>query len=304
MNRILKRFTCLGIVVAMTAPAGVLAQDVAEPAAAPVEPAPVAAPVEPAPVAEPVLMAEPPVMAEPAPIEAPAATEETEPAPVEDDPAVAGWFRVDSDLYGVQLWAGATFPLSDTVGLAMDTYVVGTYGELDIGPSITVADGVSILPMIGLNMTWSGQEAVTLVPQFYVYADSSVVYFEFWSQLFLAGVFAEDGVDPTDVLHLRAFPLFKASDWVAIGIEVDANIAVSNAPLNSDGDDQAILWLPIGPHLKLAAGEASTIELFVGYDVGAYEPAVDADGAAVCSGFGSCNKDKKLAGRFTFTQTF
>lgn len=281
MNRIMKRFAYLNLVVAMTVPAGALAQDVAA------EPAPVA---EPAPMAEPTPAPAPPMeeAAPMAPVEetTPAATEETEP---EDGSApVAGWFRVDSDIGGLQLWAGSTFPLSDSIGLATDIYMVGTLGEFDIGPSITVADGVSILPMIGYAVDWSAQKSAAVIPQFYIYADSSSVYFEFWSQLFLLDMFAPESAPATDYLHLRAFPVYKASDVFAIGVEIDANIAISNAPVDADGDDITLLWLPIGPHIKMSAGEASTIELFAGYDLASED----------------VNGDKRFAGRLTFVQTF
>jgi len=292
MTRISKRFACLGLVVAMAAPAGALAQDVAAP---PAEPVPMAAPVDPTPAttAEPV--------AAPAPVEeTPAATEETEPAPTESAP-VAGWFRVDSDVGGLQLWAGATFPLSDTIGLATDIYVLDTFGslgEFDIGPSITLAPGISILPMVGLAINWQLQRAVSVIPQFYAYVDTSSIYFEFWSQLFLSDMLHADSLD---YLHLRAFPLYKVSDIIAIGVEIDANIAVANAPQTAepgeDPEDVTLLWLPVGPHLKMNAGAASTIELFVGYDLGGNEQ-------YNLGTYGGPTEEHRFAGRFTFVQTF
>jgi hypothetical protein len=293
----MNRFVYLSLVVAMTVPAAALAQDVAAPAAPPADPVPMAAPVDPTPPA-----AEP--VAAPAPVEeTPAATEETEPAPTESAP-VAGWFRVDSDLGGLQLWAGATFPLSDTIGLATDIYVLDTFGsmgEFDIGPSITLAPGISILPMLGMVFNWSAQKAAAVVPQFYAYVDTESVYFEFWSQLFLLDMFDKG---TTDYLHLRAFPLYKVSDVFAIGIEIDANIAVANAPAPVDPADPTaepeevtLMWLPIGPHIKMNAGAASTIELFIGYDLGGNEPYNIAT-------YGGPTEEHRLAGRFTFVQTF
>lgn len=255
--------------------------------------------VDPTPVAEPV--------AAPAPVEAPAATEETEPAPAEDASApVAGWFRVDSDFGALQLWGGSTFPLSDTIGLATDIYAFGTVGEFDIGPSITLAPGISILPMVGLQIDWAQQKAVSFVPQFYAYIDTSAVYFEFWSQFFLNDMLTK-GL--TDFVHLRAFPLYKVSDVIAVGIELDANIQLGNPTPDDKGKDRSLVWMPIGPHLKMNAGAASTIELFVGYDVAAKDPGfadpTDPDSGPICPVGGSCaGKDRKLAGRFTFVQTF
>lgn len=246
--------------------------------------------VDPTPVAEPV--------AAPAPVEAPAATEETEPAPAEDASApVAGWFRVDSDFGGLQLWGGATFPLSDTIGLATDIYMYGTYGEFDIGPSITLAPGISILPMVGLQVDWFSEKTVSFVPQFYAYVDTSSVYFEFWSQFFLNDMFHKGA---NDFVHLRAFPLYKVSDVIAIGVEIDANINLANAPVKASDptEEVSLLWLPIGPHIKMNAGAASTIELFVGYDVAAETFAAQPAGAP------AGGEDHHFAGRLTFVQTF
>jgi hypothetical protein len=293
MTRITKRFACLSLVAALAVPAGALAQDVAAPAAPAAEPAP-------APVATELTPAPP---AEPAPTlyEAPAATEETEPAPEDAAAPVAGWFRVDSDIGGLQLWAGATFPLSDTIGLATDIYVLDTFGsvgEFDIGPSITLAPGISILPMVGMVFNWSVQKAVSVVPQFYAYVDSSSVYFELWTQLFLSDMLTSGALD---YLHIRAFPLYKVSDVFAIGVEIDANIAVANAPQTAEPgeepEDVTLLWLPVGPHIKMNAGAASTIELFIGYDLGGNE-------LYNLATYGGPTEEHRLAGRFTFVQTF
>jgi hypothetical protein len=212
--------------------------------------------------------------------EAPAEEE----APVEDGGSdVTGWFRIDMDPSGLQLWAGATHPLSDTVGLASDIYVVGSIGELDIGPTFT-AGSLIITPMVGLAIDFAAQHAVSFIPQLYLIADGDAIYFEFWSQLFLSDMFQP----ATDYIHLRGFPLYKASEQVAIGVEVDANINIKNKPPNADMDDEVTLaWLPVGPHLKLFYGGSSTLELFVGYDVAAENTGND-----------------KLAGRFTFVQTW
>lgn len=281
MARITKRFASLSLLVALTVPAGALAQDVAAPAPPATEPAPPPA-AEPAPAPEPVAVT--------TSVEAPAATEETEPAPDGAAP-VAGWFRIDSDGGGLQLWGGATFPLSDTIGLATDIYVVSlpvggdSIGEFDIGPSVTLAPGISILPMVGLAVDWTVQKAASFIPQFYAYVDSSSVYFEFWAQLFLSDMFNEGSLD---YLHLRGFPVYKVSDVFALGIEADANIAVKNGPLDADGEELSLFWLPVGPHIKMNAGALSTIELFVGYDLGPED----------------YNSDRRFAGRFTFVQTF
>src|SRR5262245_31337039 len=82
------------------------------PATATAAPAPAPAPAGDTALPPPV---EPSAPTAPVPADAPAEEEETFPA---------AWFRIDSDLGGLQLWAGATHMLSDTVGLATDMYVL------------------------------------------------------------------------------------------------------------------------------------------------------------------------------------
>jgi len=268
-----------------TPPPGGAGQPVAtEPAPAP-EPAPIVAPApEPTPA---------PLAAEPAPdygATSAGSVDALPPPPppeAEEGPGITGWFRIDSDFGNLQLWAGATHPLSDSIGLASDIYVVGTVGEFDLG--ITIAAGPALFtPMIGIGFDWGQQKALFLAaPQLFTIVDTGGIYFESWIQLFLYDVFTS-GV--TDYLHLRKILLYEASDVVALGVEADFNIAVGNAPPNADmTDEQTLLWLPIGGHVKLNYGEASTLQLFLGYDVVGDDARLDGH---------------NLAGRFTFVQTW
>jgi len=114
--------------------------------------------------------------------------------------------------------------------------------------------------------------------------NGGAIYFESWFQFYIYAPFDDTA---TDYMHTRDFLLYNISDQVGLGVELDINLALSNKPLNADGDETALLFFPIGPHLKLFYGEGSTLELFVGYDIAADD------------------FDKnKLAGRFTFVQTF
>jgi hypothetical protein len=238
----------------------------------PIEPAP-----EPMPAPEPAAV-EPVAKGDVAPVEAP---------PPEPEPSgITGWFRIDSDWGGLQLWAGASHPLSEGLSLATDIYVFSgaeSYGEFDIGPAIA-AGPVILTPMIGFQINFTTQRAFALVPQLYTIVDAGPVYFESWIQVYLQDMFSADDDTVIDFLHTRDFLLFKASDYVALGAEIDINFALKNKDLVND---KTVYWMPIGPHLKLNYGEASTLELFVGYDVAAKDQGKD-----------------KLAGRFTFVQTW
>jgi hypothetical protein len=225
-------------------------------------------------------------MAEPIP-EATTTSADAAPAaaPAEDEgPGIAGWWRIDLDSSGLQLWAGATHPLGGgSVALASDIYVFGTFGEFDIGPAITAGPAL-ITPMLGFQADFAAQHAQALVPQLYTIVSGGSVYFESWIQIYLQDMF-NDG--QMDFFHTRDFLLFNVSDTVGLGPEIDINFALSNKPVNMDGEEKTVYFLPIGPHVKLAYGTGSVLELFVGYDVAA--KSVDHD---------------KLAGRFTFVQTF
>jgi hypothetical protein len=47
------------------------------------------------------------------------------PTPVAEEPKpVPSYFRIDHDyMFGLQVWAGATYPLTDKIGLATDIYL-------------------------------------------------------------------------------------------------------------------------------------------------------------------------------------
>jgi hypothetical protein len=266
MHRIVVRSAPWLVLALMGGPTA-LAQE--PPPPLPPEPA-----VEPMPAPEPAV--EPVAKGDEAPVEAP-------PPEAEAPSGIAGWFRIDSDLGGLQLWAGASHPLGDGLALATDIYVYGTVGEFDIGPAFSLGPAV-LTPMVGLQIDWSEQKAISFVPQLYTIVDGGSLYFESWIQVFFNDMFVDDA---TNIFHTRDFLLFKASDYVAIGLEVDLNYAFSNAPTDADGEENAVVWLPVGPHLKLSYGEGSTLELFAGYDLAA--ESFDAN---------------KLAGRFTFVQTW
>jgi hypothetical protein len=256
--------TSLGALCAL--PGAALAQT---PAA---EPAPVAAPAAPPAPAEPMPAAAPPAEQAPAAAmpEAPAG-----PAPV---PA---WFRIDSDGLGIQLWAGATHPLTDTIGLATDMYVGGipglaAFGEFDIGPAIT-AGPVIVTPMIGAMFGWNSKRLEAIVPQLYVVGGPDPVYLELWVQDFIY-MHAPKNHD----LYTRFFIDYKVSDYFAVGPQVEATFQLNN-------DRDTLGSLPVGVSIMLPNyGAAGTFLAFAGYET---QEAAQPGG-------------NKLAGRLTWVKNF
>lgn len=254
---------------------------------APAEPAAPGAPEAPA-------AAEPAPAPAPAPAEAPPAPAEPAPAPVEAAPAPApaeeaaeefpaAWFRIDSDLLGLQLWAGATHSLGDGIGLASDIYVTtaadgSSFGEFDIGPAIT-AGPVTLTPMIGIGFNWSAMQAATLVPQFFAVGGVEPIYFELWAQMFLNSVFVEDA---SNILYTRLFVDFSLGKYIAIGPQAEITFGLNN-------DQDAIVSAPVGGNVMLTNyGEGNTLIGFLGYET---------KEAAQIGG-------NKLAGRLTFIHNF
>lgn len=256
--------TSLGALGALL-PAAALAQTA--------EPAPVAAPAPPP----------TPAPAEAAPAPAPPA-EQAPAAAMPEAPAgpapVPAWFRIDSDGLGLQLWAGATHPLTDTIGLATDMYVGyysgGSFGEFDIGPAIT-AGPVIITPMIGANLGWNTKRLEAIVPQLYVVGGPDPVYLELWVQDFL---YMHDGENHD--LYTRFFIDYKVSDYFAVGPQVEATFWLNN-------DRDTLGSLPVGVSIMLPNyGAAGTFLAFAGIET---QEASQAN-------------DHKLAGRLTWVKNF
>ena len=245
-------------------------------------PAPAEAPAaEPAPAPEPVAE---PAAAEPAPEPAPAPAAEA-PAPVEEEStAPPSWFRIDSDGFGVQLWAGATHDLG-ALQLATDIYVVGTVGEFDIGPAFSFADGaVALTPMVGVQFDWWQKRMVGVVaPQLFTIVNLDSIYFESWIQGFFYSPFTE-GAEPLDTLYTRDFLLYKVSDMFAIG---------PNIELNYGFDAGEITSLPVGGAAMVGYGTGNTLLLALGYET-------NEDARAAAGGSG----DRAIFGRFTFIHNF
>jgi hypothetical protein len=213
---------------------------------------------------------------EPAPEPAPAPEEESYP------PA---WFRIDSDVGTLQLWAGATHPLSDTVGLATDIYVnSGQLGEFDIGPAFTAGSFI-VTPMLGVQFDWGLHQAAALVPQLYVVGGPDPIYLELWVQNYLYKPFKYPN-DPNgleNTLYFRFFVDYKISKYLAIGPEIEPLLTIS-------GDGDTLTSLPIGVNVMLSNyGVGNSLFIFLGYET--------QDG-------GKGPEDESLVGRLTFVKNF
>jgi hypothetical protein len=195
------------------------------------------------------------------------------------------WFRIDSDLGALQLWAGATHPLSDTIGLASDIYVNSGYlGEFDIGPAIT-AGPFLLTPMLGIQFDWSQRQAAAIVPQFYLVGGPDPIYMELWIQNYIQTVFDYPSEDTgVNSLYFRFFLDYKVSKYFGVGPEIEPLLALN-------ADDDKLVSLPIGANLMLSNyGVGNTLFIFLGYETKkAARDATEGNG---------------LAGRLTFVKNF
>jgi hypothetical protein len=205
------------------------------------------------------------------------------------------WFRIDSDVGALQLWAGATHPLADGLGLASDMYVnSGFLGEFDIGPAIT-AGPTTLTPMIGVQFDWSQRKMAAIVPQFYAVGGVAPVYFELWAQLYLYRPtdYMVGGGDVLNFLYTRLFIDFALSDYIAIGPQLEMTFGV--------GDDQdTILSMPVGGNVMLTNyGKGNTLLFFLGY-----ETKDTARAAGDLAAGNITSDDNAVAGRLTFIHNF
>ncbi len=249
---------------------------------------------------EPAPAEEAPAMEEAPMEEAPAAVEE---APAEEGSSTPGWFRVDSDGLGLQLWFGATHDLGG-VGLATDIYIdSGTLAEFDLGVEIPIGESVLLIPMVGLALDWSEMRPTTLVaPQLFAYLDFSPVYIEYWGQFFFTSPLASDDVDSGDgatsekdaagdTMYNRLQLFFNISDTVALGPQVEATVALNDAA--GDG----LTSLPVGLGTNIGYGENNTLGLWLGYET-------KKDARVAADELGGGVTERGIVGRFTFVKTW
>lgn len=273
-------FSMAAGVVALALPTLAVAQDVAPTPAPPPEPVAASAEVggsaemaaDPAPQGTSEPMAAP--MSEPPPMMPPPPPPPPPPAEDEGSDAPASYFRIDHDyLAGLQLWAGATYGINDTVALATDVFigenwpglgmdadgnpslVNGWWGEFDMGPSFTLGP-LSIAPEVGIAFDWAAKKAVAINgPQLYTILSLDKIYFESWVWTVLYSAFDKSG--PNDYIHTRNWLLYQVTDLIGIGPQLEYTY---------DLEDKATLGFPVGGHVELGYGTGNSLGLFLGYE--------------------------------------
>ena len=185
----------------------------------------------------------------------------------EEESSTSGWFRTDTDGLGTQIWVGASHAPSFLGGISLDTdiYVVGTFGELDIGLGIPVVDSdslsLSFLPMVGIGFDYEAANGPSslIAPQLFTYLTAGSIYFESWIQGFFNTPFDYDD----DSLYTRNFVLYSLNDTVAIGPQVEVGITL--ATLEEDGET-GLSSLVAGLRANIGYGENNTLGVFVGFE--------------------------------------
>ena len=180
----------------------------------------------------------------------------------EEESSTSGWFRTDTDSLGTQIWVGASHSPSFLGGLSLDTdiYVVGTFGELDLGLGIPVVDSdslsLSFLPMVGIGFDYAAADGPSslIAPQLFTYLTAGSIYFESWIQGFFNSPF--DYGD--DSIYTRDFVLYSINDTVAIGPQVEVTIGL--------GDDGGLSSMVVGGRANVGYGENNTLGVFVGFE--------------------------------------
>jgi hypothetical protein len=201
---------------------------------------------------------------------------------------------MDSDLGSLQLWAGATHMLSDSVGIATDMYAfLGTtglsLGEFDLGPSF-VLGSFYLTPMLGLQVDWGNHSLAALVPQLYLTGGPDPIYMELWIQNYAYTVFDKSNVTPTggwNTLYARLFIDYKMGKYFGVGPEVEMLMALNDAAKTPPPDSKSLLSLPVGLNIMLSNyGKNNVFYIFGGWETQ------------------DTPNDEHVAGRLTFVHNF
>ena len=183
-------------------------------------------------------------------------------AELAEQSSTSGWFRTDTDSLGTQIWVGASHSPSFLGSLSLDTdiYVVGTFGELDVGLGIPVVKSdsleLTLLPMVGIGFDYAAANGPSslIAPQLFTYLTAGSIYFESWIQGFFNSPF--DYGD--DSIYTRDFLLYSVNDTIAIGPQAEVTIGL--------GDEGGLSSLVVGGRASIGYGENNTLGIFVGYE--------------------------------------
>src|SRR5512145_2211420 len=173
------------------------------------------------------------------------ATSETKPSAQIADASEAaasapapGYVRLEDDyLSGFQVYAGVTYPLGHSLGLAAGIYLAENYpalqvadasippslsqswwSEFDLGPSLA-SGPLSLTLEAGIAFDFASKRATALnVPQLYTTVDFAKFHFESWIWTILYSPF---DTPSNDYLHARNWLLYKASGAFSLGPELE-----------------------------------------------------------------------------------
>jgi hypothetical protein len=201
-----------------------------------------------------------------------------DPAPTEQP--VTSYFRFDQDyMFGTQLWAGATYPLIDGLGISADIYVPENYpglsvdqtgtaklsnswwGEFDIGPSLTLGP-LTVTPMAGIAFDWAAKKAIAInAPQLYTVINFNKIYFESWWWTVLYSPLHNPVY--SNYFHTRNWVLYKISKVISAGPQMELMYNLNTQGYGIKGLTAA----PLGGHVELAFGTGNSLGLFLGYEM-------------------------------------
>ena len=216
------------------------------------------------------------------------------------DPNTTSYFKVDHDYaFGLQLWAGATHPLSKTIGLSTDVFIAdgqlalykgaaySWYGEFDIGPAFTFGP-LLLTPMVGLGMDWGAHHATLGKWQLYTILNTDKIYAESWVWALMYSTFKEAPLP--NGFHTRDWILYKLSGTLSVGPQIELWANMTSKTTLIGYSKNGVVSMPIGGHIDIAYGTGNVLGVFLGYEANKTGRELRDGNAAV--------------GRFTFIHNF
>jgi hypothetical protein len=188
---------------------------------------------------------------------------------------LSGFIEFDIDLWGPQIWFGASHPLHGPVRLGSDVWMgldptnQHALGQFDMGPQLRVADGVVSLGLrAGMGFDFSAGRLQYLdLPQLYVSVHTEMIEASAWNQLYLYDLLdskraTPDRPPPLDSFYGRYMVLARLAEYLAVGPQLEITVNLRNA---AENDARTVSSLPIGAHLDLGYGPGATFSAFFAY---------------------------------------
>ena len=173
-----------------------------------------------------------------------------------EEASIPGFMRVDADALGTWIWFGATHSVGG-LDIASDVIVIGATGELDVGPSFSISEDLTVIPEVGVILDFGSMNIPTFIPQLYIFWTLGPLYLESWEHVYI-GLKDESG---PNYFYSRTFLLYSLNDTLSIGPQIEPSLNLE------DTDDSGTLnSLLIGGRINLSYGENNTLGLFLGYE--------------------------------------